>query len=296
GFGTFEVVTVRSISPAETPVLEDMRAELTEDVLQGQALRLINDVERVIDDRLLEGATIEEIAEALDLPLSSYPYMDRTGTTQDGVRLDGISIIPGIATDDRLLQAVFTGDIGFESDIVPTSNGGLAIFRVTDTIPSAPEPFEDSRQEAIRLFKARQLSDALTAKGVELARRLREGETLEALATELGTVAAPISLRRAAPSQDIAPAVTIGLLDGEAGDVARGAGRQPGSYEIAVLDTIASGGERVSGELLGIVRGQVSEQIALDISRAYQDAILDDKTQRVYEDQLRSALNIEDQG
>ncbi len=296
GFGTFEVVTVRSISPAETPTLDDMREELSQDVLNGQALRLINDYERVIDDRLLEGATIEEIAEALELPLSSYPYIDRNGTTQDGIRLDGFSAIPGIATDDRLLTAVFTGDIGFESDIVPTSNGGLAIFRITDTIPSAPEPFEQSRAEATALWKAQQRTDALTAKGAQLAKRLREGETIEAIAAELSTSAVRINVRRAAPSPDFSPAVTIGLLDGDVGDVARGAGREPGTYEVAVLDSVSSANERVTGNILDIIRNQVSEQIAQDISRAYQDAILEDKEQRVYEDQLRAALNLEEAG
>ncbi|MEM7728453.1 MAG: SurA N-terminal domain-containing protein [Pseudomonadota bacterium] len=297
GFGTFDVVTVRSISPAETPTLEDMRDELAEDVLNGQALRRINDIERVIDDRLLEGATIEEIAEGLDLPLSAYPFIDRSGVTPDGVRLSGISVVPGIATDDRLLQAVFTGDIGFESDIVPTSNGGLAIFRITDTIDSAPRPLDMVREDATRLWKTRALSDALNAKGVELARRVREGETLEALGQELGgLIVQPVSIMRASPNAELSPAVTITLLDGEPGTVARGAGRNPGTYEIAVLDAISTQNERISGNILDVIREQVSEQVALDISRAYQDAIIDDKTQRVYEGQLRAALNIEAEG
>ena len=296
GFGTFEVVYIRDINPAETPVMEDMRDELAEQVLEGQALRRINDYERVIDDRLLEGATIEEIAEALELPLSSYPYIDRTGTTQEGVTLDGFETIPGIATDDRLLQAVFTGDIGFESDIVPTSNGGLAIFRITDTISSAPEAFEDVRNEAARLWTSDAIRRALNAKGVEIERRLRDGETLQAIADELGTAVVPVSIQRAAPTQDISQAVLIRLLDGDVGTIARGPGQVPGSYQLAELTNISSQTERISGQFLDIVREQVSEQLALDISRAYQQAIISDKDQLVFDDQLRSALNIEAEG
>ncbi|MEL6687261.1 MAG: SurA N-terminal domain-containing protein [Pseudomonadota bacterium] len=296
GFGTFEVVYIRDINPADVPVMEEMREELTEQVLQGEALRRINDYERVIDDRLLEGGTIEEIAEALELPLSSYPYIDRTGRTQDGMVLDGFDAIPGIASDDQLLQAVFTGDIGFESDIIPSSNGGLAIFRVTDTIPSAPEAFEDVRDEAAAMWTSEQIAVELNNKGVEIERRLREGETLEAIAAELGTGVAQISIQRAAPTQDVAPAVLIRLLDGDVGTVARGAGRVPGTYEVAELTTISSESERISGQFLNIVRNQVSEQIALDISRAYQQAILTDKDQLVFDNQLRAALNLEPEG
>ncbi|WP_298912864.1 peptidylprolyl isomerase [uncultured Algimonas sp.] len=296
GFGSFEVVYVRNINPADEPDFDSMRDELTADVLQGEALRTINDYERVIDDRLLEGATLEEIAEALDVPLSSYPYLDRSGTTPDGIAMTGFSAIPGIASDDRLLQAVFTGDIGFESDIVPSANGGLAVFRVTDTIPSAPEPFEESRGEAVRLWKSEQLSDALTARGVELAARLRAGESIEVVAGELGAEVENIAVQRSSPLNTVSPAVLIGLLDGEVGAVARGPGQTPGTYEIAILDTVSSAGERVGGQMLDIIRGQVSEQIALDVSQAYQDAILADAEHVVFEDQLRAVLNLDAEG
>jgi len=293
GFGTFEVIFVRAINAADVPDFESMREELTTDVVEGQALRTINDYERVIDDRLLEGATIEEIAEDLSVPLSSYPYIDRNGMTQDGISMSGFTIIPGIASDDKLLQAVFTADIGFESDIIASSNGGLAILRVTDTIDSAPKTFETVREQASQLWKAEQLSDAMTQRGVALAKRVRDGESLETLAAELGVDVEQIALQRAAPPQDVSPAVLISMLDGDVGDVSRGVSRTPGSYEIAVLDTISNASERLGGQMLDIIRGQVSEQIALDISRAYQDAILDDKPQMVFDDQVRAALNLD---
>jgi peptidyl-prolyl cis-trans isomerase D len=293
GFGTFEVVFVRKINPEDVPNIEEMREDLTQDVIDGKALRMINDFERVIDDRLLEGATIEEIAEELNLPLSSYPFIDRNGQTRDGITLSGFSTIPGIATDDRLLQAVFTGDIGFESDIVPSSTNGLALIRINEVIPSAPKRFEDVREEAARLWREQQIADALNQLGIDIQRRLRAGETLEAIAAELKTQAQEISIRRASPNPDVSPSVIIGLLDGEIGAVSRGTGRNPGTYEVAVLDDISSESERISGQFLNIVRDQVSEQLALDISRAYSTAILQDEPQMVFEDQVRAALNIE---
>lgn len=293
GFGTFEVVFVHTVNAANVPDFEAMREELTTDVIEGQALRSINDYERVIDNSLLEGATIEEITEDLSVPLSSYPYIDRNGTTQDGVSMSGFTLIPGIASDDKLLQSVFTGDIGFESDIVASSNGGLAILRVTDTVDSAPKPYEDVREQASQLWKAQQMSDAMTQKGLALAKRAREGESLETLATELGVQVEQVALQRAAPPNNVSTAVLVSLLDGDVGDVARGVSRTTGEYEIAVLDTISNAGERLGGQMLDIIRGQVSEQIALDISRAYQDAILDDKPQLVFDDQIRAALNLD---
>lgn len=292
-FGTFDVITVTTINASDVPEFESMREELREGVLEGQALRRINDYERVIDDRLLEGATIEELAEDLNLPLSSYPYIDRSGAMQDGTRLSGFSAIPGIASDDRLLQAVFTSDIGFESDITPTSNNGLAIFRVTDIIDARPRELDEVRDLAAALWSRQQLTDALTQKGVELATRLREGESLEGVAEEIGSTVREIAIQRVSPPTDVSAAVTIGLLDGEVGQIARGPARTEGRYEIGVLDSISTDSERVGGQMLDIIRQNLSEQIALDISRAYQNAITTDKDQRIFEDQMLAAIGLE---
>lgn len=295
-FGTYEIAVVRKVNAAEVPDFEAMRDELSDDVLEGEALRKINDFERVIDDRLLEGATLEEIAEAIDMPVSSYPFIDRNGMTQDGISMSGFSTIPGIATDQRLLQAVFTGDIGFESDIVPTSNNGLAVFRITDIIESAPRELHAVRDDLVTLWKADMRDDALTQTGVALSNRLRDGETLDAVAGELGAGIRSIAVQRASPPSDISRAVLVGLLSGDIGTVERGPGVVPGTYEIAILDSISTGGERIGGQMLDIIREQVSEQIALDISNAYQDAVLAAKGQQIFEDQLRAALNLDAEG
>ena len=295
-FGTFEVVVVRSINAAEVPDFESMREELRDVVIEAEALRAINDYERVIDDRLLEGATLEEIAETLEVPLSSYPYIDRRGVTPVGIEMSGFSAVPGIATDDRLLQAVFTGDIGFESDITPSSNNGLVVFRVTDIIDTTPKPLDEIRDEAINLWKSQQRAEAMTQKGVALDKRLRDGETLEIIADQLGVNIRQLALRRSSPPDNVSRGVLLGMLDGEPGDVARGPGVVPGTYDIAVLDTISKQNERVSGQILNIIREQVSEQIAVDISQAYQEAIIANNPQMVFDDQLRAALNLEDAG
>lgn len=295
-FGTFEVVVARTVYPADVPDFESMRDELREDVLEGEALRKINDYERVIDDRLLEGATLEEIAEAIDAPIASYPFLDRNGQTQDGLRLTGFTTIPGIATDERLMQAIFNGDIGFESDITPTSNNGLAIFRITDIIDSAPRTLDEVRNDVAALWKAEARDDALTQTGIAIANRVRDGEALETVAADYSAEVRDLAIQRASPPNDVSRAVLVNLLDGAPGDIARGPGIVPGTYEVAILDNISSGNERISGQILDIVREQMSEQIAVDISRAYQDAILNDKGQQIFEDQIRAALNLDAEG
>lgn len=292
-FGTFEVVYVETINPAETPDFDTMADELRAELLEGEARRQIADRERIIDDMILEGATLEEIAEEINAPLSAYPFINRRGETQDGVRLTGFSAIPGLATDDALLTAIFTADLGFESDITPTNNDGLAVFRVTDIIEAMPQGLDDVRESATQGWKAEQVQSALVAKGAELAGRIRSGEDIGSVAREIGVETEPLVMQRANPPQNISSMVTLGLLEGETGDVVRGPAQTPGQYEIAVLDSVSTETERISGDLLGTLRERMSEQITLDISRAYEQAILDEKTARVYDTQLRNVLGLD---
>lgn len=292
-FGTFEIVYVEKINAAEIPDFSSMADEIRADLLEGQARRQIGDYERIIDDMILEGSTLEEIAEEINAPLSSYPYISRTGRTQDGIVMNGFAGIPGIATDEALLTAIFTGDIGFESDITSTSNNGLAVFRITDIIEATPKPIDDIREAAIQAWTQEKIGEALVAKGVSLAARLRGGETIEALASELGTDVQRLAMQRANPPRDVSPMLVVGLLDGDPGDVARGPAVSGSAYEVAVLETVSAGDERISGQLLRTVQETLSEQIALDISRAYESAILNDKSMVVYDGQLRNALGLD---
>jgi peptidyl-prolyl cis-trans isomerase D len=296
GFGTVEIVIVDTVRPAQTPDFNAERDDILRELIEGAAREKIADLETQIDDLLLNGKTVEEVAADLNLPLQAYPFIDRFGVTQDGVSLDGFARLPGIAQDRNLLNAIFAASEGFESEIIPTGNNGLAVFRVTDTISSAPRPFEAVRGEAAAALQAQTVERALTDKGVEIAERLNNGEAMEAIASQLGLEIQELAIQRANPPRQFSPQMLTGLFDGEPGDVARGTGAIPGTYDVAVLDSVSTGNERIGGQLLAQIQNNLSEQIAQDISSAYTSAILADHDAQIFEDQLRSALALDDAG
>ena len=295
-FGSFEVVQVTAISPAAAPDFEAERDRLQKELIEGKARDIIGDLEEQVDNLLLNGRNLEEVSAELGLPLQDYPFIDRRGTTEDGIALNGFQRVPGIAQDPGLLNAIFAAPSDRESQITPTANNGLAVFRVTDIRAPAPRPFEQARDEALASLRTERLDTALTALGRDVAQRLRDGEDLEAVASQLGTQVENLAIQRASPPRQYSPELLVGLLDGEPGDVARGRGAIPGTYEVAVLDTVSTGTERIGGQLLGQIQENLSEQIALDISNAYTNAILADKDAAIYEDKLRSALALDDAG
>ncbi len=294
--GGFEVVLVDAVKPAEIPDFASERDRLRNDLVLGEARKQLSQYERLFDDALLEGRSIEQLMEEGKVPLQSLPMIDRNGVTPDGIVMNGTTAIPGVARDPALLNAIFSAGVGYETDIIPTTSGGLAVIRVIDTIDPEPQPIEDIREQVIEELRADAIEAALTERGAAIDVRLRSGEDIASIASELGLEVQDVLIQRANPPRQFSAAVLVGLLDGTVGDTARGRGVATGTYEVGVLDKISSGTERLGGRLLDTIREQVSEQIALDISTAYQGAVLNDKEHAVFEDQLRGVLSLSEDG
>ena len=295
--GGWEAVYVPSVIPANVPDFSSIEPEIRRDLGVEKAKDRIFDISNDMDTRLINGETLEAIATELNLPMESFDYIDRLGQTQDGLNMVGSSQIPGIAQDDELLRLIFTEDIGFDTDIFPTTQDGIVAFRVTDVIDSQVRPLGEVRDQVLTAWENDQLREALTARGLELASEIRDGKSLEDIADELGEAATleERGISRAQPPRDIPGSVVVDLLSAEVGDLARGAGTQSLTYTLARLDTVVPNSDNLAGEILDTVQNNIGAEISGDIQNAYRLAILKEHELREYPDQVRAIMGIEGQ-
>ena len=293
--GGWEAIYVPSVTAATTPVFSSIEPEIRRTLGEDKAKGRIFDISNDMDTRLINGDTLESIATDLDLPMESYDYIDRLGQTRDGLTLNGSSRIPGIAQDDELLRLIFTEDIGFDTDIYPTTQDGIVAFRVTDVIDSTIRPLNDVRDQVVAAWNNDQIRDALTERGLALAQEIRDGRSLEDIAEELGAAAtiAERGISRAQPPRDIAGAVVVDLLTSDVGDLARGTGAVPLTYTLARLDTVTPNSDGLAGEILDTVQSNIGAEISGDIQNAYRLAILKEHELREYPEQVRAIMGIE---
>ena len=293
--GSWEAVFVPSVTLATTPDFSSVEPEIRLELGEEAAKARIFDVSGEVDTRLINGETLEAIAAELNLPMESYDYINRVGQTQDGLTLNGSARIPGIAQDDELLRLIFTEDIGFDTDIFPTAQGGAVAFRVTDVIDSTVKPLSVVRDDVLSAWQNEQIRDALTERGLALAGELRDGRTLEEIAEELGEAAVieERGISRAQPPRDIAGSVVVDLLTSEVGETARGTGALPLTYTLARLDAITPNTDGLAGEILDTVQRNIGAEISGDIQNAYRLAILREHQLREYPDQVRAIMGIE---
>ena len=293
--GGWEAVYVPSVTAASTPAFSSIEPEIRRTLGEEKAKSRIFDISNDVDERLINGDTLEVIASDLDLPMESYDYINRVGQTLDGLAMNGSSRIPGIAQDDELLRLIFTEDIGFDSNIEATTQGGIVAFRVTDVIDSTIRPLDDVRDQVLLAWEGEQIRDALTERGLALAQEIRDGRSLEELAEELGdsAVIAERGISRAQPPRDIAGVVIVDLLSSDIGDLARGTGARPLTYTLARLDSITPNTDGLAGEILDTVQSNIGSEISSDIQNAYRLAILKEHELREYPEQVRAIMGIE---
>jgi len=292
--GSWYAVKVTNINAAQSPVYEDMKTEIKQDLLKDLAEEKLYDITSDMEDAMTDGLTLEEISENIGFGVATFDYVDRSGTTEDGIRMSGDFGFPGISEDEEILIALFTHDSGYQTDVFQTSSGGWASTRVDEIKDAAMRPFDTIKDEAIASWKTEQVDEALNDLMLDLASKAQTGTSLEDLATSIpnGAEISEVTLLRSNPGQEIGPQLTVSLLEGKVGDIKRGRGSAPLTRQIAKIIKIIPNQDGLAGQFADAIQEQATNALSYDIQQAYQDAIMKENPVREYEDKVRQVLGI----
>ena len=293
--GQWYAVKVTSITPAVVPEFESQKEELTETLKKEHAQEKLYDLTTLIEEAMDEGANLEEIAAKTGVPLQSFDYIDRLGQIQNGVKMSGVAHLLGVAEDDILLTEIFTNELGYETDLFETTNGGWAAVRTDDIIDSTVKPYEDIKDQASAMWKTLQIDEAINELMLETAGKAQTGTDLSTLASEIGDGAKveDIVLVRSAPNDQLGPSVQVGLLEAKVGDVERGQGAKPITRQIAKLTNIIANADGLAGQFADALQEQASVAVRSDLQRAYQNSVIADNPLQENPDKIRSLLGLD---
>ncbi len=297
-FGNWYALKVTGVTPAENPDFESMKDELTEAILDQKAQDKIYDLTEIIEDTQIESGSLEDAAEAAGVSISAIDFVDRSGTTQDGLKMAGIGPLKGIADDEEILTNIFTNELGYETDIFETSTGGWAALRVDDIVDSRVKDLDEVRDIATAFWKTEQIDEALNDKLIELGQAVQGGQTLEEALAQVpdGGSINEVVLVRSSPPQTLGGRVTVDLLDASVGDIVRGDGPTNLTRQIAILTDIVENADGLAGQFADVMQEQATAQIRMDLNQAYQNAVISDNPLRQYPEKVRQVLGLEDEG
>ncbi|MEL6259204.1 MAG: SurA N-terminal domain-containing protein, partial [Pseudomonadota bacterium] len=181
----FLIVRLNGITPGAPKPFEDVAEEIRTQIVAVEAERAYFDAIDSLPDRIGSGESIDQIAEALDLPIFSFAPADARGAAE------GTAPFRALAQIDGGLSAAFSLDPGRISEIFEDRDSERADLLVVDEIvPPETPPIDKVRDDIIAELNRRASAEALQAAADQARANLEAGGVLD-------DVAAMIPARRA---------------------------------------------------------------------------------------------------
>ncbi|MBW8317922.1 MAG: SurA N-terminal domain-containing protein [Arenimonas sp.] len=265
------ILRITNINEGRTRTLDDVREEIREALAEAAAVEDIATVHDQFEDLRAGGSTLEEAATQLNLKPVTVKASDRNG--KDEAEAD----VPDLPERAALLAEVFQTDVGVEALPVNIGNDGFIWLEVKDIVAERDRTLDEVREKAMADWTAEQQKIALGAKAESLKVRAAEGETLEAIAAELGiAVETKVGIRRQTEDAVLGPAAVTAAFGGAVGMVASAPGADP---ETQILLKVTDVKDQPATDALGNEDAQISE-----IANAAGDDILDQMVNRLQDD------------
>ncbi|SSC73360.1 unnamed protein product [Ciceribacter sp. T2.26MG-112.2] len=265
------ILRVTNIKEGRTRTLDEVKEEIREALAEAAAMEDIATVHDQFEDLRAGGSTLEEAATQLNLKPFIVKASDRNGKDENEAD------VPNLPERDALLAEVFQTDVGVEALPVNIGNDGFIWLEVKDIVAERDRTLEEVREKAAADWTAEQQKIALGAKAEGLKERAAKGETLDAIAGELGiAVEFKVGIRRQTEDAVLGPAAVTAAFGGAVGMVASAPGADP---ETQILLKVTDVKDQPSTDALGNEDAQIAE-----IANAAGDDILDQMVNRLQDD------------
>lgn len=190
--GTFGPVILRvsNIRPETTRSFDEVKEELRQQMAVAAASREIATAHDRFEELKGGGATLEEAAKDLGLKFVTVTA-NASGEDEQEQR------IADLPAANSLISEVFRAEPGQDTIPVSLGNTGYVWYEVRNIVAERDRNLDEVRDRVVADWTAAQQKEALTARATELKARLDKGETLAAIAEDLGiAVETKTGLRR----------------------------------------------------------------------------------------------------
>lgn len=174
GFG-WHLFRVRSIQPGTTVGFDEVKGQIRDELAHDRALDIVYQSANKLEDALAGGATLEEAAKSLELPVRSVDGLAQSGALKSG---DKAKDLPG----GRFLELAFSTPQGQQSALGEGSDGLFFVLRVDGiTAPRVP-PLDEVKARVLSDWKTERRLQIAEDRADALAEKVRGGGNLSELA------------------------------------------------------------------------------------------------------------------
>jgi len=156
------IVYIDEIYEGSTPPLNDLASTIEEELKLEAALNLIDDVFFSIEDDLLSGMNIQEVADKNKISITNFTKIDINGKDFDNNDID-------VLQNDELLQKLFNSEIGDFIEVVETEDSYIWI-----KLNAVNEPFIRSFKDVRGLVTTDMIKQRLDKKEKEIIEEIED--------------------------------------------------------------------------------------------------------------------------
>ncbi len=276
----WHILGLVDIRPQSQRSLEDTRKEIAKDMAAEKAIESLYRVANGLEDELGGGATLEEAARTLNLPIRTIPDIDRGGNA-NAARVEDLP-------KGNFLDVAFDTPEGQDSPLTEAGSDGYFIVRVDSVTLPQLRPLAGIRNDVVKAWQEDQ--QALNAKKMAegLIEKIKAGTSMETLAGTLGlTVTRTEPFGRRESVKGLSPGLIATLFTVAVGEVSDATGN--GTHVIARLNNVIAAnpvvdkkkldalGQQLTsamrGDLLGQLAGGLRQRYPVSIDPASLDAL-----------------------
>ena len=261
------LVHVAGVLPMRQQPLSEVSSQLKDELAIVHAKSEATTMRDKIEDQRSAGKTLTEAASAVGLKTRTIDAIDAMGFDKAHKPVEGL--VDGPA----LLKAAFGTDVGADTEMLQTTNGGEVWYEVAGVDPSHRLPFDAVKPRVEALWRNDETSRRLAALGDKVVAAIDGGKTLATVAAENGKLAvmkATDIARSGAPN--LPPTLAAAVFDiaaGKAGSAADGgAGRVIFRVEAAKVPPIDPNNKDFSKLMEQVKGGLVDDVIAQYLATA----------------------------
>ncbi len=266
----WHIFRVLKITEGGSKTLEDVREQLTRDVKLEKAGEAVFELANKVEDQLAGGATIREVAEALNLNHGVIAAVDSRGRGRDGQPAAGLPKAP------EFIQEAFNVQPGDEGQLKESGDGSYYLVQVDKIFETALKPIADVRDDVRKAVMAERRAKTGAEQAVKLAAAARSGKALASLAqTGLSTVAtlAPMTRQQAAGDAQLSADLVKKLYSLRAGEIANGPALSGSSHSVVRLVKITKAEARDEPERLKQLDEAIRQSMSEDVLAQYRAAL-----------------------
>ena len=199
------LATVLKIEPQVTKSLADVSTQIRGDIALDRAKAQVQDLHDKIEDDRAGGATLEQAAEKLKLPIVTV-NVDRSGHDPDG---KPVVNIPHAAD---IVNAGYASDVGVDNDPID-ADGGYVWYAVTDIAKAHDRNLDEVKAQVTQRWRDDEIAARLKTKAEEILGKLKGGEAFDAVATANKLkIETATDLKRGGSSGAITPRMTEAIF------------------------------------------------------------------------------------